>query len=225
MAKPVSWSIIRPTRERLSENDAALKCHQGSVRWNRALAVRRHFSTLSPVIGFLRFLGLMNAAVWLGGSVFLTLVARPTLYSEEMASVLKTPSFPYFSEAMAQVFLSRYFHFHIVCALLALLHLLAEWLYMGRPARKFSLALLIGLFALALFGGNVVQPRLSELHKVRSFDAQPARRDLAAHSFAVWRFVSQSINLVLIGGLVVYVWRVANPSDTPRFISSVKFRG
>jgi hypothetical protein len=35
----------------------------------------------------------------------------------------------------------------------------------------------------------------------------------------------EAFTVFLIGGVAVYFWRRANPEDSPRFISAVKFRG
>jgi hypothetical protein len=178
------------------------------------------------VIAFLRFIGLLNAAVWLGTTVFFTFGARPVSVSSGVEALLGAKNFPYFSGAFEQLVTARYFSVLSLTAVIALLHLMAEWLYMGRPARKFSLALLAGLLTLVLMGGMWVEPRLKKLHTVRyAVNTQPDQRDAAAKSLRLWQAGSQVINLVMIAGLVVYVWRVANPSDAPRFISSVKFRG
>ena len=50
-------------------------------------------------------------------------------------------------------------------------------------------------------------------------------RESAAKSFRIWQAGLLVVNVAMLAGLVVYVWRIANPSDAPRFISSVKFRG
>lgn len=143
-----------------------------------------------------------------------------------MEALLKAGNFPFYSVAIEQIIMARYFIFLYLTAAIALLHLLAEWLYMGRPTRKFSLVLLAGLLALVLIGGVWAEPRLKKLHATRyAASMPPDQREAAAKSFRLWQAGSQVINLVMIAGLVVYVWRVANPSDAPRFISSVKFRG
>jgi len=182
------------------------------------------------VIGFLRFIGVINAAVWLGAAVFLTVWVGPAIFSDDMKDLLTKTNYPYFSGAIAQIILKRYYHVHLTCGVVAFLHLLAEWLYMGRPARKFSMTLLSALFALALLGGFWLQPKMKDLHAVRygtrqGVNVTPEEREAARKSFGVWHGVAQLANLFMIGGLVVYVWRTANPSDTLRFVSSVKFRG
>jgi len=168
----------------------------------------------------------MNAAVWLGAAVFFTVGAGPALFSPDMRRLVGENNFPYFSGAIDQIVLTRYFHLQLACGIVALLHLLAEWLYLGRPARKFSLSLVVGLLALALIGGKGLQPGLKEFHRRQyAVNVPPAQREAAAKSFRMYDIAWQFVNLVMLGGLVVYVWRVANPSDTLRFVSPVKFRG
>jgi hypothetical protein len=182
------------------------------------------------VIGFLRFIGVINAAVWLGAAVFFTFGVAPAVFSTDMQTALRLnlhdPGVTYYPGAVAQVILARYFRFHLACAVVASLHLVAEWLYMGRPARTFSLTLLTGLFVLTLLGGFWLQPKLRELHRIRySVTAPGTEREAAKKSFGAWHGVSMVVNLFIMGGLVVYVWRTANPADTLRFVSSVHFRG
>jgi len=71
-----------------------------------------------------------------------------------------------------------------------------------------------------------VQPRLREIQRAaRHPSVHSAEREAAAKSYHSWQMVSDALNLVVIGGLLVYVWRVTNPPDATRYISSVKFRG
>lgn len=168
----------------------------------------------------------MNAAIWLGAAVFYSVGAGPASGSPEMEQLLGAKNFPFFSGAFADIVTGRYFMFLGVTAVIALLHLLAEWLYMGRPTRKISMALLAGLFGLVLVGGVWLEPHLKTLHARRHApNVQPVEREAAARSFRLWQTGLLVLNVAMIAGLVVYVWRVAHPSDAPRFISSMKFRG
>jgi Domain of unknown function (DUF4149) len=180
------------------------------------------------VIALLRFIGVMNAAVWLGAAVFFVVGASPAISSTETQSLLGQKFFPYFSGAILQIVQTRYFHLHLACSVVAVLHFLGEYLYLGRRVEKFSVALLIGLLTLSVLGGSWLQPKLQKLHATRYLaDARvtPEERQNAAKAFNFWRGVSQLLNFMMIGGLVVYVWSVANPSDAPRFVSAGKFRG
>lgn len=133
---------------------------------------------------------------------------------------------PYFYGAIAQIFIARYFGWQLVCGAVALLHLVAEKLYFGRPFGKVSLGLLIGLCSLSLLGGYWLQPKLKQWHLIKyAVNTRPEQREAASRSFRAWHGVSQGANLVLLGGLAVYLWRVANPSDATRFVNTAKFRG
>jgi hypothetical protein len=62
------------------------------------------------VISFLRFLGVANAAIWLGAAVFVTCLAGPAFFSAEMLAVFGGQR--YYAGAAAEVFISRYFFLH-----------------------------------------------------------------------------------------------------------------
>lgn len=178
------------------------------------------------MIGFLRFVGIMNAAVWLGASVFYTVAAGPAVVSMDMQTLLGPKYFPYFSGAVAQIVLARYFHFHLVCATIALLHLLAERIYLGRRAHRLRVGLLAVLFGCSLLGSVWLGPKLAGLHRAQHvLNATPAQRQVAAKSFGLWHGVFQVVNVLMIGGIIVCLWRVAHPPDELRFVGSTQFRG
>ena len=119
------------------------------------------------MIGFLRFVGILNAAVWFGAAVFFTFGTGLAPFSQEMKDLLGQDNYPYFSGAIAQVFIARYFYFQIACAMVAVVHLLAEWLYLGKHPQKLQVGLLIGLASAALIGGYWLQPKLKALHATK----------------------------------------------------------
>lgn len=175
--------------------------------------------------GFLRLAGILNAAVWLGASFLFTLAIYPAAFSDGMRQLLGPRNFPYFSEAIAQLFATRYYVLQIVCAGIALLHLLAERLYLGHAPAKLRLSLLITLFALALAGAAWIHPKLKQSHTVRhGVNASPQARQVATEAFLVWRPIFQIANVLTLGGVAIYLWRVANPSDPTRFLEAGKFR-
>ena len=176
------------------------------------------------MIGFLRFVGILNAAVWFGSAVFFTFGTGLAPFSEQMKDLLGPDNYPYFSGAIAQILIARYFYFQIGCAVIAALHLLAEWLYLGKYPPKLQGGLLIGLALAALVGGCWLQPRMRALHAAKyGASTRPEKREAAARSFKAWHGVSEVVNLFMVGGLAVYLWRAANPSDQARFVSAVKF--
>lgn len=176
------------------------------------------------MIGFLRFVGILNAAVWFGAAIFFTFGVGLAPFSQAMKDLLGPNNYPYFSGAIAQILIGRYFYFQLACAGVAVLHLFAEWLYLGKYPQKLQVGLLIALSSAALVGGYWVQPRLKTLHAAKyGVNTRPEIREAAVRSFKAWHGVSLVINLLAVGGLGVYLWRVANPSDTTRFVSAVKF--
>jgi hypothetical protein len=166
----------------------------------------------------------MNAAAWLGTAIFFTFGAHPACFSADMKATLGLTTDSYYPGAIAGVIMSRYYHVMLACGVVALLHLLAEWLYMGRPRREFSFWLVIGLFALTLLGGNVIDPSLERLNKKHYTAPQTADRESAGKSFRILNGTEVALNLVVIGGLILYTWRVGSPSDTLRFVRPVQFR-
>jgi Domain of unknown function (DUF4149) len=176
------------------------------------------------VIVLLRFIGVMNAAVWFGASVFFTFVAAPALFTPEMKKLLGD----IYPGLVAQMILERYFALHYWCAGIALLHLAAETFYLGKTLPRFTLALLIGLLAIGLTGGCWLQPKLKRLHQIkygRNELYSPAQKEQATAAFKVGHGFSWGLNLLALGGLGLYVWRVTSSGNGPRFIPSGKFRG
>ena len=175
--------------------------------------------------GFLRFVGILNAAVWLGGGIFFTVALAPAIFSKHMQEALNSEHYAYFSGKIAQVLIARYFHLQLICALVALIHFMAEWLYLGKTAQKLWLGLVIGLFSLGIIGGFWLQPRLKELHTIRYAVNTPREtREAANQSFRTLHGASQVINLLMLCGLGVYFWHLANPPDPTRFLSAATFR-
>ncbi len=169
-------------------------------------------------------MGILNAAAWFGAAVFFTFGAGLAPFSQEMKTLLGPNNYPYYSGAIAQIFIARYFHFQLVCALVAALHLLAEWLYLGKYPRKLQAGLLVALCAAALAGGCWLQPRMKAWHAVQhDMSARPEIRAAANRSFRAWHGAAQVVNLLLVGGLAAYLWRAANPSEPTRFVSALKF--
>lgn len=180
----------------------------------------------------LRFVGIMNAAIWLGGAFFFTFVSGQVPFSPEMKGLLEklgpaNASFSaYLGGAIAQIGISRYFTFQLVCGFVALAHLAAEWLYQERRGRKFVLWLLVAMMGLTLVGGYGLQPKLKRLHAIKHApNYPPVQKDAAARSFGLWHGVSMTLNLFMLGGLMIYTLHMNRPPETARFVRPVKFRG
>lgn len=179
------------------------------------------------VIGLLRFLGLLNAAVWFGATFFFMFIVDPPVGdSAALRELLGPKSFPYFSGALIQVWGTRFFALFLICAILAMLHTGAEWLYFGKYPRRLWLIMIFGLFLGGLAQVYGIQPRLKGLLLVEySPNSRPELREPAARAFLAWHAVSTGFNLLLLGGLGIYLWRVANPPDEMRFVGAGTFPG
>ena len=62
-----------------------------------------------------------------------------------------------------------------MCSIIAIVHLLAEWLYLGQFPQNSRLALLLGLCLAVMAGGYWLQPRMKALHATKYALNQPAR--------------------------------------------------
>jgi len=59
------------------------------------------------VIGFLRCIGLLNAAIWFGAGIFFTFGAGPAIFSSDMQKLLEA-YYPSYSGMIAQIVIARY---------------------------------------------------------------------------------------------------------------------
>jgi len=170
------------------------------------------------VIGFLRIVGVINAAVWFGATVFLTFFVGPAFFSESMLKLFGEAAGRFYAGAAAQIVLERYFYLQLGCSILALVHLVAECVYLGRPLIRWTLSLLGALLVLAAVGGYGLQPKLRTLHW-QKYDPRVSVeiRQVAERSFRRWHGVSQVLNLVALAGVTVYLLRVTRPSDASRY--------
>lgn len=168
---------------------------------------------------------MLNAAVWLGATIFCSTAVLAALNSRDMVNLVGAKYFAQVSGAMTQILFARLFHLQIACALLAWLHLLSEWLYLGRQPRHWRVALLTGLFTLSLMGSFWLGPKLTGLHRAQyALNARAEDRDVAGRSFRRWNGALQTVNVLMIGGVIVYFWRVTRTDDSPRFVRPVNFR-
>lgn len=173
------------------------------------------------MIGFLRVIGLFNAALWLGATIFFTFLAGPAFFSDEMKHFIPPP----YNGVAAQIVISRYFLLQNACAAVALLHLAAGWIYFGRRTHRFMPGLLATLLLLGLGGGYWLQPHLKHLHAVKYFGRTAAERADAAHAFGFWHGLSQMGNLLVLTGLLYYFWVLTWPEKSAAGGIRTKLRG
>jgi hypothetical protein len=188
------------------------------------LAARLAFSNVHGVIGFLRFIGILIAAIWVGAAVFLALGVEPALFSHDTQRYLDR-SYGYLSGVLVALIRTRFLYFSLGCGGLALVHLVAEWLSVGRPLRGLTFWLAMALVALALLNCAWMQSHLTSLHETRYRAATPALRQAAQGSLEKWRTASQVADWLMLGGLLLYLWRIASQPDASRFVGPLKFPG
>jgi hypothetical protein len=178
------------------------------------------------VIGFLRIFGIFNAAVWFGASVAFTFVFGQAVFSQDMRQVLGEAHFPYYAGAIAAVMVSRFFDLQLICGLIALLHLAAEWMYLSRPLSRLWQLLLGLVCALILFGAFVAQPKIHQLHRTKyNLRATADQRTSAAKWLKLWHGTSQGANLLVLVVLGCHFWRLVDTPVAGRLTSPMKLGG
>lgn len=183
-----------------------------------------HIAYRPAVIGFLRLVGLINAAVWFGAAFFFAFGVGPGATSAQMRELIGANNFPYYSEAIGNIFAQRFFHLYSACSVVGLGYLAAEWLYFGKYPPRRWLGLVLALVVLGLARGYGVQPALNKLKAVEHGRASRLEeRQAAARAFQSWNFIARSLDILLAAGLGVYLWRVGNPAESTRFVGA-KFR-
>jgi hypothetical protein len=177
-------------------------------------------------MGILRFVGLVNASIWLGAALFGTLLIPMALFSSpEIKSLLGASHEPY-AGAIAQTLFKRFFHLQLACAVIATLHLFATWLYLGRAWNRLVVWVVLGLLGYSLAADFGLHPKLQRLHVAKYHPkTELLEREAAAKSLKRWHALSTVANLFALAALLYYHWRLAHPGDAPRFISSAKFKG
>lgn len=174
------------------------------------------------MIAFLRFIGILNAAVWFGAALFFTFGIAPVFFTPEMKSLLGE----IYAGLVAQAVVERYFVLHYCCGAVALMHQLAEWVYLGKALQRLTFGLLLGILTLSLMGGLWLQPKLKELHRIeyaKPEQVPAAERAEAKRLFRAWHGVAQTFNLLTLIGLAAFAWRLSTPPNGTRFVTG-KFR-
>ena len=181
--------------------------------------------------GLLRFIGIANAALWFGAAFFFTLSVGPAFFSSDMLGIFggaqAETTARFYAGSAAQVVLERYFLMQEWCGAIALVYLAVDWFYSGRPFQRLTVILTVSLFCLSLLGGLWIQPKLHQLHKTKYGVGAPvtlAVSQQAAKSFRIWHGLSQLMNLVQLGGIAVFLWRVTLPDASSRFVGRPNFR-
>jgi hypothetical protein len=183
------------------------------------------------VSGFLRFIGVVNTAIWLGAGIFFAAVALPAIFSQSMnkevfQQAVDSPFYSYYPGGVAVVLFRRYFVLQYICGFIGLLHLCAEKLYLGRAFPRLGTSIVAGALCLSLIGGIWLQPRMEALRNIKYHGHSQEEKDKAAHSFGMWHGISEFTNFVVLAGLLIHITRVSRPpNETIRYGTFTKFRG
>src|SRR5678816_4102246 len=95
---PIPALILEKSPQRCNGPRASASALLGLAR-----ARRKHYTPL--VLGFLRIIAIINAAVWFGSIVFFTFAAGPAFFTDEMIRLLGKAH----AGAAAQLVVHRYF--------------------------------------------------------------------------------------------------------------------
>ena len=171
----------------------------------------------------LRIIGTLNAAVWFGSAVFVT-VGLPVVFSAEVGRFVQRP----YVGIVAENILARYTIVQYWCAGIALFHFFASPLLLGRRLSKLVLSILLILTSFALVSGLWLQPKMAHLHYVKYWGTVTADKVEADRSFRAFHGCSQAANLLVIIGLVIYVLKVTETQmpamERPGFSALRKLR-
>lgn len=175
------------------------------------------------MLGFLKFVGLFNAAMWLGSLVFASFIALPAFFSPEVTPGLVHR---YYSGRIAEIVLHRLFWTQLVCAVIALVHYLAEWLYAGKPLSKFSVGLVVVMLGIIAVGGFWLEPKMSRWHVVKyATNTTAVQKAEAAKQFGRWHGISRAFNLLVVFGVFIHFVRHSNAPATTKFPRAARAGG
>lgn len=187
------------------------------------------FPRFPPVIAFLRLAGLATAGVWLGGTVLFVFLVDPLFGRAEFVRLLG----PLHAGEAGFVAAERFQMFQVLCASLAVVVTLADWLYSGRPLDKRIIVLLAVLLALASAGRLWLVPKCRQLNlhaylgpgrQVLRQPITPAQHQ-AENSLAVWEGVGVVANVVSLVGTGLFFLQAASPSNAgPRLFPRNRLR-
>src|SRR5262249_17470849 len=149
--------------------------------------------------------------VWFGAGIFFTFAIAPFPFTKEMKEIFG----PVYVGLIAQHSVERFFALQYWCGAVAILHQLAEWVYLGKSFQRLTCSVLLSVLAIGLFGGLWLQPKLNKLFQIRHGNDlyrrevyTPDQKARAERSFRVWHSVASVVNLFALGGLAFYTWRM-----------------
>ena len=162
-------------------------------------------------------LAVVNAAVWFGAGLFLTVVVGPNFFSPAVTDLVGRQN----AGLIAQSVLAKYFVLQGVCTVVALALQLRPDADSTR-ARRSRWGLAVAL-ALVCVGGFWLQPKLVELNRQRyAITTSAEERPILARQFGMWHGVSQVGNLLVLIGAFAHLVILAHGPQAGRSCDSAK---
>lgn len=178
----------------------------------------------------IKLVGSLNAAFWFGATVFFTFAVGPSFFSSDALALFGASQnetiAKFYAGSIAQIVLERYFIVQYICGAIALLHLLADWLYTGMRGQGLQKYVIFGLCTLVLIGGLIIQPSLHKYHRIQygaGVRATPQQVEQARHSFRILHGISMVMNLLVVGGTLFHLYKFLPGESGPRFVSRSKY--
>ena len=162
-------------------------------------------------------LAVVNAAVWFGAGLFLTVVVGPNFFSPAVTDLVGRQN----AGLIAQSLLAKYFVLQGVCTVVALALQLRPDGDSARVRRsRWGLAVVLTLVCV---GGFWLQPKLVELNRQRYAATTSAEeRSILARQFGMWHGVSQVGNLLVLIGAFAHLVILAHGPQAGRPCDSAK---
>ena len=163
-------------------------------------------------------LAVVNASVWFGAGLFLTVVVGPNFFSPAVTDLVGRQN----AGLIAQSVLAKYFVLQGVCTVVALALQLRSGAAGSALARRSRWGL-VAILALVCVGGFWLQPKLVELNRQRyATTTSTEDRTVLARHFGMWHGVSQVGNLLVLIGALAHLVILAHGPQVERSCESVK---
>ena len=171
----------------------------------------------------MRFIGLLNAAVWLGSMVLFTAIIGPAIFGPEVRQLVGRAD--WMPGAIAQILVINYMVLQQWCAGIALVHLIFDWLYTGKFQAKASMIIILLCLGISFAGTELLAPQMKQLHVMKySPQATPAQKEVAARNFKILHATSQITNLLAFCGVLFYYWRLSIGPQGGRSSAGARYR-
>ena len=162
----------------------------------------------------IQLIGILNAAIWLGGAVFFTFIAGPAFFSPDLEPILPKPE----NGIAARYLIGKFAAFQIACASIAVINLIVgcNWKAYSNP--KPQALILAAIILLTGAGMFFLTPKMDALHQLKYADyfglqATDEKKDAASRAFGQMHGLLQVGNLLVLVGLLlnfVLCWKTAS---------------